>query len=110
MQDLEPDVLVLVVSKFKYSLPELWYVSLHMAWAHFLNSSHLDLLVLVLGEFNQFFDVLSCRNLVKVDPNFFLRYLNFFLRVDLRSLVSSFLTLGRIFYHCKLVYVLLNYK
>ena len=98
VENLIPDLLVFVVSEFKYSFPKFRYVFLHVTWAHFLHCSHLDLFVLVPREFDQIFNLISCLYLVQNIPNFFLRFLISSFRflfdllwADLLPFVSSFL-------------------
>ena len=62
MQDLEPNVLVIVVCQLEYSLPELRNISLDVAWAHLSDRSHLDLDVVALRVLNQGFDVFRVFN------------------------------------------------
>ena len=91
VEDLIPDVLVLVVGELKHSFPKLGHVPLYVARAHLLNSSHLHFLVLVLGELDQFFDRFSFLDLVQDVPKLLLGFSLGLLFVDLGSLVTSLL-------------------
>ena len=89
VQDLRPDILVLVLSKVKQSVPEVRLVCLDSAWAHLLGGLQSDHLVLVSSELNDLINVLSVTDLGQSGGDVFLcGTLWLLLRVDLQPLVT----------------------
>ena len=68
-----------------------------MAWAHLPDGRHLHLDVVAPSELNELFDVFGLLDLVQVVPELILCNFDLLLRVDLRSLISSF---SFTVYHC----------
>ena len=89
VQDLCPDILVLVLSKVEQSVPEVRLVCLDSAWAHLLGGLQSDHLVLVPSELNDLIDVLSVADLGQSGGDVFLcGSLWLLLRINLQPLVT----------------------